>query len=155
MSCHLSYVTSHMSCHLSYVTCHMSCHLSYVTCQMSCHLSYVTCHMWPVICYMSYVMSLVIGHVTCHMLHVISLVICHITCRIVDITRGWLLVGFESYVQEIGRAGRDGLPAECHVFLEPEVMHMSYMLTVCICVIYSLLVSTIALYLLRVQTWLS
>ena len=28
---------------------------------------------------------------------------------------------FESYVQEIGRAGRDGLPSQCHVFLQPEV----------------------------------
>uniref|UniRef100_A0A8B9MAA9 DNA 3'-5' helicase n=1 Tax=Accipiter nisus TaxID=211598 RepID=A0A8B9MAA9_9AVES len=27
---------------------------------------------------------------------------------------------FESYVQEIGRAGRDGEPAYCHLFLEPE-----------------------------------
>ncbi|KAM9644873.1 ATP-dependent DNA helicase Q4 isoform 5-T5 [Morphnus guianensis] len=27
---------------------------------------------------------------------------------------------FESYVQEIGRAGRDGEPAHCHLFLEPE-----------------------------------
>ncbi|NXF13622.1 RECQ4 helicase, partial [Smithornis capensis] len=28
---------------------------------------------------------------------------------------------FESYVQEIGRAGRDGNPAHCHLFLDPEV----------------------------------
>lgn len=29
---------------------------------------------------------------------------------------------FESYVQEIGRAGRDGEPAHCHLFLDPEVI---------------------------------
>lgn len=28
---------------------------------------------------------------------------------------------FESYVQEIGRAGRDGKPAFCHVFIDKEV----------------------------------
>ena len=28
---------------------------------------------------------------------------------------------FENYVQEMGRAGRDGLPASCHVFLNSEV----------------------------------
>ena len=29
--------------------------------------------------------------------------------------------GFESYVQEIGRAGRDGESAHCHVFLDEQV----------------------------------
>lgn len=28
---------------------------------------------------------------------------------------------FESYVQAVGRAGRDGQPAQCHVFLRPQV----------------------------------
>lgn len=28
---------------------------------------------------------------------------------------------FESYVQAIGRAGRDGQPAQCHLFLQPQV----------------------------------
>lgn len=32
---------------------------------------------------------------------------------------------YESYVQEVGRAGRDGLPAHCHLFLEPKVSVMS------------------------------
>ena len=32
---------------------------------------------------------------------------------------------FESYVQEIGRAGRDGLPSHCHVFIDPEVCNSS------------------------------
>lgn len=29
---------------------------------------------------------------------------------------------FEHYVQEIGRAGRDGLPARCHLFLDAKVI---------------------------------
>lgn len=32
---------------------------------------------------------------------------------------------FESFLQEIGRAGRDGLPAYCHVFLDKEVRFYS------------------------------
>ena len=32
---------------------------------------------------------------------------------------------FESYVQEIGRAGRDGLPSHCHVFIDTEVCNFS------------------------------
>lgn len=28
---------------------------------------------------------------------------------------------FESYVQEVGRAGRDGAPAHCHLFLDSRV----------------------------------
>ena len=32
---------------------------------------------------------------------------------------------FESYVQEIGRAGRDGKPAFCHVFIDKEVLRYS------------------------------
>ncbi|KPP71518.1 ATP-dependent DNA helicase Q4-like [Scleropages formosus] len=31
---------------------------------------------------------------------------------------------FESYVQEIGRAGRDSEPAHCHLFLDPEAMEV-------------------------------
>lgn len=31
---------------------------------------------------------------------------------------------FESYVQEIGRAGRDGKPAFCHVFIDKEVLNL-------------------------------
>lgn len=30
---------------------------------------------------------------------------------------------FESYVQEVGRAGRDGLKAHCHVFLDSKVQY--------------------------------
>ena len=32
---------------------------------------------------------------------------------------------FESYVQEIGRAGRDGLPSHCHVFIDSEVCNVA------------------------------
>lgn len=30
-------------------------------------------------------------------------------------------MNFESYVQEVGRAGRDGEPAHCHLFLDSKV----------------------------------
>lgn len=30
-------------------------------------------------------------------------------------------MNFESYVQEVGRAGRDGLPSFCHLFLDSQV----------------------------------
>ena len=39
---------------------------------------------------------------------------------------------FESFVQEIGRAGRDGLPAYCHVFIDTEVRTIC-----CLCFNYS------------------
>lgn len=32
-------------------------------------------------------------------------------------------MNFESYVQEVGRAGRDGKPAHCHLFLDSKVRH--------------------------------
>lgn len=39
---------------------------------------------------------------------------------------------FESFIQEIGRAGRDGKPAFCHVFLDKEVSVPMCMHVTCI-----------------------
>lgn len=33
---------------------------------------------------------------------------------------------FEGYVQEVGRAGRDGLLAQCHLFLNFKVMNLFF-----------------------------
>ena len=37
---------------------------------------------------------------------------------------------FESFLQEIGRAGRDGLPAYCHVFLDEMVKNFVLLLPI-------------------------
>lgn len=33
---------------------------------------------------------------------------------------------FERFVQEVGRAGRDGLPAHCHLFLDSKVLYQGW-----------------------------
>lgn len=33
---------------------------------------------------------------------------------------------FENYIQEVGRAGRDGLIAHCHLFLNPTVLKFKF-----------------------------
>lgn len=45
---------------------------------------------------------------------------------------------FESYVQEIGRAGRDGLPAYCHLFLDSQVSEI--LMRRCNSIIHSLII---------------
>lgn len=44
-----------------------------------------------------------------------------IFCILIIYPADYFCQSFESYVQEIGRAGRDGEPAHCHLFLDPEV----------------------------------
>lgn len=44
-----------------------------------------------------------------------------IFCILIIYPVDYFCQSFESYVQEIGRAGRDGEPAHCHLFLDPEV----------------------------------
>lgn len=48
-----------------------------------------------------------------------------IFCILIIYPVDYFCQSFESYVQEIGRAGRDGEPAHCHLFLDPEVKKKS------------------------------
>ena len=44
----------------------------------------------------------------------------------------------ENYIQEIGRAGRDGCPAHCHAFIDSEV-RVSKKRPTCVCIVFVVL----------------